>query len=39
MSKYKLFLYDCGGEKVITYAIPKTLKFRIVRGADLQPLH
>ena len=38
MSKYKLFLYDCGGEKVITYAIPKTLKFRIVRGADLQSL-
>lgn len=37
-TQYKLFLYNCGGESVVTYPIPKTLKFRIVRASDLQPL-
>mgnify|MGYP001009862491 CR=1 FL=1 len=37
-TNYKLFLYDCGGERIITYSIPKKLKFRIVRKSDLQPL-
>ncbi len=34
--EYKLFLYFCGGERVITYSIPKKLKFRIVDKASLR---
>jgi hypothetical protein len=34
--KYRLFLYFCGGERVITYSIPKKLKFRIVSRAALE---
>ncbi len=34
LKEYKLFLYYCGGEQVITYSIPKKLKFRIVNKAE-----
>jgi len=36
VKEYKLFLYFCGGERVITYSIPKKLKFRIVDRASLR---
>ncbi len=34
--EYRVFLYDCGGERVITYSIPKKLKFRIINKSELQ---
>lgn len=34
LTEYRLFLYDCGGERVITYSIPKKLKFRIANKAE-----
>jgi hypothetical protein len=37
LDNYKLFLYNCGNERVITYDIPKRLKFRIVRNPNIPP--
>ena len=36
LEKYRLFLYNCGGERVITYSIPKKLKFRIINKSELE---
>lgn len=35
-NKYRVFLYDCGGETVITHNLSKSLRFKIVKADYMQ---